>query len=352
MTNTPLPPRAEMWRAVIDRDRAYDGVFVLGVRTTGIFCRPACPARKPKPENVEYFARAADALFSGYRPCKCCRPLEAGDAPPADIAALIGRVEAEPERRWRQVDLRALGLHPDRVRRWFQRRHGMTFAAYARARRLGGALAAIREGTSVTRAAGEADFDSLSGFAAAVRQVAGVSPGRAGRRRTIFLKRLDSPLGPLLAGAVDEGLCLLEFAERRMLERQLQTIARRLDALLLPGEHRWLTMAEGELAEYFAGARTVFETPLELPGTEFQRLVWEELRRIPAGVTRSYAEQAAAIGRPTAVRAVARANGDNRVAILVPCHRVVGSDGRLTGYGGGLWRKLRLLELEGARLAL
>jgi AraC family transcriptional regulator of adaptative response/methylated-DNA-[protein]-cysteine methyltransferase len=342
-----LPPLDEMWRAFAGRDSSYDGIFLAAVRTTGIFCRPGCPARTPRREHVEFFAHARDALFTGYRPCLRCRPLEAAGAPPADIGALLQHVEADPGRRWRASDLRDLGLHSDRVRRWFQQHHGMSFHAYARARRLGGALAAIREGGTVTRSAFDAGYESLSGFSEALRKVAGTGPTAAAGRRIIHLRRLDSPLGPLLAGAVDEGLCLLEFAGRRMLEGQLATLARHLQAIFLPGPHPLLDQVEGELAAYFAGGGAGFATPLLLPGTAFQRLVWDKLRRIEPGTTISYGELAARIGRPSASRAVARANGDNRVAILVPCHRVIGADGRLTGYGGGLWRKQRLLELEG-----
>ncbi len=347
--NPQLPSRVEMLRAVNARDRSYDGIFFLGVRSTGIFCRPGCPARTPLPENCEFFAHTRDALFSGYRPCLRCRPLDVAGAPPVDIHDLLQRVDAEPERRWRAADLRALGLHPDRVRRWFQARHGITFTAYARARRLNRALQSIREGGRVTDTAWETGYESLSGFSEALHKVAGDAPKRAGARRVIHLRRLLSPLGPLLAGAVDEGLCLLEFAERRMLERQLGTLARRLDAVLLPGAHPLLDQVERELESYFVGTGAPFTTPLLLPGTPFQLKVWEELRRIPAGTAISYGELAARIGQPSASRSVARANGDNRVAILVPCHRVIGADGSLTGYGGGLWRKQRLLELEQGR---
>jgi len=337
-----------MLRAFQTRDAAYEGVFVAGVRSTGIFCRPGCPARAPRPENLEFFALARDALFAGYRPCRRCRPLDGAGAPPRDIADLLRRVDEEPARRWCAADLRGLGLHPDRVRRWFQDRHGMTFTAYARARRLGRAMAAIRTGGRVTDAALDHGYESLSGFSEALRRVAGEAPRKGARKAVIHLRQLDSPLGPLLVGAVDEGLCLLEFAERRALEHQLATLARRLGGVLLPGTNPHLDQVEGELADYFAGRGTTFATPLVLPGTPFQQRVWAELRRIPAGATISYGELAARIGQPTASRAVAKANGDNRVAIIVPCHRVIGADGRLTGYGGGLWRKQRLLELEGA----
>lgn len=346
MTADALPPQNVMMAAFLDRNADYDGIFFTGVRTTGIFCRPVCPARKPHPENVEFFATAQDALFSGYRPCRRCLPLRGPGEAPDWVAPLLAAVEAEPTRRWTAADLRARGLHPDRVRRWFQSRHGMTFSAYARARRLGAALRSIRDGTAVSSAAFEHGYDSLSGFNSAFREVVGSSPSQAARGPVVWLRHLETPLGPMVAAATDEALCLLEFADRRMLERQIRTLARKLSPVFAPGAADPLRRIARELEAYFSTGTADFRTPLLLLGSEFQRSVWESLRAIPAGATVSYAELAARLGRPRAVRAVARANGDNRLAIVVPCHRVIGSDGALTGYGGGLWRKRRLLELE------
>ena len=154
------------------------------------------------------------------------------------------------------------------------------------------------------------------------------------------------PLGPMVAGSVDDALCLLEFADRRMIEKQIVRLQKHLDCVFVPGAGAPFAELTSQLEGYFRGALTDFSVPLLAPGTEFQRLVWSRLRAIPSGTTRTYGGIAAEIGRPTAVRAVARANGDNRIAILIPCHRVIGSDGKLTGYGGGLWRKQRLLEIE------
>lgn len=170
--------------------------------------------------------------------------------------------------------------------------------------------------------------------------------------RAVRVTGLQSPLGPMIAGADDHGLALLEFVDRRAIETQLRSVCRRLHAVLVPGPHRWIESIERELDEYFAGRRTRFQTPLHLKGTPFQESVWRALLEIPYGQTRSYSEQARAIGHPAAVRAVARAHGDNRLAIVVPCHRVIGANGRLTGYAGGLWRKRRLLEIERGATAL
>lgn len=334
--------------AFYSRDASYDGVFFTGVRTTGIFCRPSCAARKPKPENVEFFQTARDAMFAGYRACQRCHPLEAPGETPAWLGGLIEAVDADPARRWTDEDLRAHGVHPDRVRRWFKAHHGMTFHAYARARRLGTALERIRDGDRVVSAALDHGYESLSGFNTAVRGLIGAPPTASGELATVILRRIMTPLGPMLAGAAGSKLCFLEFADRRMLERQLATLAKRLGCHFLPGNAPVLELLNEQLDAYFAGRLRRFGVPLHAPGTEFQRAVWDRLLEIPYGETRSYADIADVLGRPTATRAVARANGANRIAILIPCHRVIGKDGSLTGYAGSLWRKQRLLELEQA----
>jgi AraC family transcriptional regulator of adaptative response/methylated-DNA-[protein]-cysteine methyltransferase len=192
----------------------------------------------------------------------------------------------------------------------------------------------------------DSGYESLSGFRDAFQRVFGDAPGRTRDAQAVLVTRLLTPLGPMIAGATDDGVCLLEFAERRMLETQLRRLSRHLGTSFVPGSNRVLAQLDRELAAYFKGELREFTMSLVAPGSEFQRKVWGGLRAIPYGETRSYLEQARAIGRPDAVRAVARANGDNRIAVVIPCHRVVGSDGKLTGYGGGLWRKRALLDLE------
>ncbi len=272
--------------------------------------------------------------------------MEPTGSQPAWIGDLMRDFEAEPHRRWTDQALRDRGLSPERVRRWFQSNHGMTFHAYGRARRLGLALGQIKHGSGVSRAAFRTGYDSLSGFNDAFRRLLGDAPTALTDADVVTVTRITTPLGPMVAGSVDEALCLLEFADRRMIETQLTRLQKRLGCVFVPGTGALFDELAGELEGYFRGRLTEFSVPLLTPGTEFQRLVWSQLRAIPSGTTRTYGEIAAEIGRPTAVRAVARANGDNRIAILIPCHRVVGSDGKLTGYGGGLWRKRRLLELE------
>lgn len=347
-----LPSKGEMFAALVDRDPAYEGVFVVAVKSTGIFCRPTCPAKKPKRANVEFYSGAREALALGYRPCLRCRPLEPAGAAPAWLGTLLLRVQAEPERRFGDQALRDLGVDPARVRRWFLRHHGMTFQSYQRSRRLGAAMGRLKSGSNVTTAAFDSGYESLSAFGESFRKLFGAAPKDSKDQRVVTIARVLTPLGTMLAGATsDDELCLLEFGDRRSLEAQLRKLSALHDAVLVVGSTPALARAETQVGEYFAGARTRFELPLSMPGTPFQQRAWRELLGIPYGHTRTYGEQAKAMGSASAVRAVGRANGMNRIGIVVPCHRVVGDGGKLTGYGGGLWRKRALLELERRVLA-
>ncbi len=334
-----------MQRAYLARDAAFNGLFYLGVRTTGIFCRPTCPARKPQPKNVQYFATAKEAIAAGYRPCKRCRPMDLNEQP--DWAKrLMDQVDREPSTRITDGDLASRGVDPATVRRYFQRHYGMTFQAYTRARRLAGALHGIREGLPLDCAVFESGYESHSGFRDAFVRTFGNAPRESGRRDCIVLAWLASPLGPLVAGATAEGVCLLEFTDRRMLKTELATLQKLFNSAAVPGMNRHLQQLAAQIQAYFAGKLREFTVPLVFPGTAFQRRVWDELRLIPYGQTRSYEELAVAVGLPGGQRPVGRANGLNRISIVIPCHRVIRKDGQLGGYGGGLRRKQFLLEME------
>lgn len=330
----------------MERDTSYEGVFLLCVKTTGIYCRPSCSARKPRRENVEFVRDFVEAERLGYRACKRCRPLESLGELPAWADELLRDSREQPDRRLRDADLRSRGLDPVRVRRCFLEHFGITFHAWQRALRLGAAMKGMRGGASVSAAAFDAGYESESGFREAWTRLFGVAPTAARRDACLLATRTTTPLGVLLAIASDRGIVLCEFLDRRALESELEQIRKRLRLPIVPGDSPLLAQRERELAEYFAGARRCFDVPLDPLATPFQKRVWSALREIPYGETRSYGELAAAIGRPGGGRAVGRANGQNRIAILIPCHRVIGADGELRGYGGGLWRKQRLLELE------
>jgi len=356
------PSDDEMFRALVERDTSFDGVFVAAIRTTGIFCRPGCGARKPNRENVEFFASPREAMHAGYRPCQRCRPLDVGaPKPPEWVARLLAEVERRADRRVSAADLRAMGIAPERASRWFKANYAMTFQAYCRARRMGEAMRLIRDGATIGRAALRSGYGSESGFRDAFREVFGAAPsavasdaarptpsGAPSPMRELLACWIETPIGPMLAAASDAGVCLLEFVDRRALATQIATLRRRTRGVIRPGSNGHLESLASELERYFAGRAAHFSTRLEAPGTDFQATVWEALRAIPVGETRSYRDIAQRIGRPTATRAVARANGDNRLAILIPCHRVIGADGALTGYGGGVWRKEWLLSHERA----
>lgn len=343
---------ASYFTALEERDASYDGVFYAGVSSTGIFCRPSCPARKPKRAHVRFFATAREALAAGFRPCLRCKPMEAPEATPKWVRETIRAAETSEGLRLSDAQVRARGVDPTRLRRWFKQHHGMTFQAYLRMRRVGIALGAMKNGTQLTEAGLASGYESLSGFREAVKQTTGRSAGRSKAAAVLYQIRLETPLGPMLAMASEGGLVLLEFGDRRMLETHLKTVERRWGDVILPGENAHLKQTREELAEYFAGERQVFSLTYDLRGTDFQERVWRGLMRIPYGETRSYGEQAQALGEPRAIRAVARANGENRLAIVIPCHRVIGSDGKLVGYGGGLERKKWLLNHERTRTGL
>jgi AraC family transcriptional regulator of adaptative response/methylated-DNA-[protein]-cysteine methyltransferase len=343
-----LPSPEILYQALLDKDSRFEGIFVAAVKTTGIFCRPTCRAKKPQARNVEYFNSAQEALLHGYRPCKLCRPLDYQGQPPDWLEPLVKEIDANPGIKLKDYDLKQRGLDPNRVRRWFKTHLGMTFQAYLRGLRIAQAFGNIKHGDKVIEAAFASGYDSLSGFGQSFKKSTGFAPQGSTEGELIRFSRVLTPLGPMMAGATGKGICLLEFTDRRMLETQFKRLKKRLRAELLPGKSPYFEVLQRELQEYFEGTRKEFEVPLELVGTDFQKLVWRTLLEIPHGRTRSYKEQAQAVGRPEAVRAVAKANGDNPISIIVPCHRVIGSNGELTGYGGGLWRKQYLLNLEQA----
>ncbi|PCJ54491.1 MAG: XRE family transcriptional regulator [Planctomycetota bacterium] len=346
MISSTMPSPRVMHQAVCERDKSFEGVFWLGVTSTRIFCRPGCPARTPKPENLRFFPSVAESLAHGFRPCRRCRPLERCGETPDWLRPLLAEVEKDPARRWRDAELQAAGFHPVRVRRWFQSQHGMTFHGYLRARRLGAALGKIGEGEPLLNAGFDAGYESVSGFREAFEKMFRLSPGRARNQTALVVRPLTTPLGMMVAAATDTELCFLEFHDRRAFEAQVKTLARRAGATYSPGDNAILQQTELELEEYFAGTRLDFDVPMAMPGSDWERSVWEQLLAIPYGETCAYSDIAKTLKRPKASRAVGTANGRNRLTILVPCHRVIRADGSLSGYGGGLWRKQKLLDHE------
>ncbi|UUX51517.1 trifunctional transcriptional activator/DNA repair protein Ada/methylated-DNA--[protein]-cysteine S-methyltransferase [Nisaea acidiphila] len=335
-----------LYAALERRDPAFEGRAYVAVTSTGIFCRLTCPARNPKSENCRFFETVGECIEAGFRPCKRCRPLAKAAEGDPGVTKLMAAFEAEPERRWTEADIVALGLDPSTVRRGFKRQFGMTFLEMARLSRLRDGFVTLSGGGRVIDAQLDAGFDSPSGFRAAFARLLGQSPRSFTGGELLKADWIDSPIGALVAVSDRTHLHLLEFVDRKALPRELKKLREAAPGGIGIGRLPPTEQIAAELAGFFAGEGARFETPLAYHGSPFTREVWLELQRIPAGETRSYGDLAKAIGRPSATRAVARANGANQIAIAIPCHRVIGADGSLTGYGGGLWRKRKLIDLE------
>ena len=331
------------WEAFTNRDRAQDGRFVGAVKTTGIYCKPSCPARHPKREHVVFFADGAAARMAGFRACLRCRPDEVG-RDRAAVAKAVQLIEAAEEPPLLADLAAAVGYAPHHFQRLFTRDLGVSPAAYARALRAKRAATHLQEDKSVTDALYDAGYAAPSRFYADAGERLGMTPSAwrdGGRGATIRFVTADSPLGPLLIAATTKGICRLTFGEdERALHRKFPNAdIRPDDGTIAP----WVAAALAQITR-----PSDHQLPLDVRGTAFQEKVWGELRKIPLGETRSYADIAAAVGSPGAVRAVGTANGSNPVSVLVPCHRVIRSDGTLGGYGGGLPNKVKLLEVEKA----
>jgi AraC family transcriptional regulator of adaptative response/methylated-DNA-[protein]-cysteine methyltransferase len=332
------------WAAFMRRDRAWDGRVIGAVKSTGIYCKPSCPARRPKRENVEFFASGAEAKAAGYRPCLRCKPDEVGRDARA-VARAVEIIEAAEEQPQLAQLAEAVGYAPHHFQRLFTRAVGVSPAAYARATRIKRAERHLEENERVTDAIYDAGYQSPSGFYTDAKERLGMTPSAwrdGGRGETIRWTTFDSPLGEMLIAATSKGICRLTFDDSEAsLRRQFP------NATIMKDDGGMRELVEGALTAIERPAAAP-ELPIDVAGTAFQEKVWRELRKIPLGETRSYAEIAAAIGAPKAVRAVGTANGDNHVCVLIPCHRVIRSDGSLGGYGGGLDRKKKLLAAEGS----
>ncbi len=327
------------------RDTSYVAPVFVGVSSTGVFCRVGCPARTPKPENCHFYENAEAALKDGYRACKRCHPMKKPGEATSLVKRLITLVENDPERRWGEKDLQAEGIDPSTARRQFKARFNMTFSDYARRRRMALATTALSKGEKVIEAQLTAGYNSPSGFRTAFAKTFGQAPNDGGFA-PLLIEWLDTPLGPMVAICDEAYLYLLEFTNRKNLERQFERLSKRRDRAIIPGRTVITDQIEQELEDYFAGRLARFETPLALTGTLFQQSVWRALCDIPFGQTWSYSDLADYIGNDKAVRAVASSNANNGLALIVPCHRVIAKGGGLGGYAGGVDKKDWLLAHE------
>jgi len=336
----------DKYDAIGTQSGEYEGAFITAVKTTGIFCPPSWRASKPTVEEVEFYESTQQALQNGFRPCKLCKPMQTMEDTPENIKDIIKQLHTNPYLRIKDHDLKEIGIEPSFMRRWFKKHHNMTFQSYQRMLRINAAYSSIKKGESITNTAFDNGFESLSGFNDSYKSIFGDSATHSQDKSIINIIRITSPLGPMFACASSIGLCLLDFTDRKILEKEFKDLCQRLNAVILPGTNPHLALVKKQLEEYFSGSRKSFSVPLHYPSTEFRESVWTELLNIPYGQTRSYKQQAEAMGKPQSVRAVAAANGQNRISIIIPCHRVIGSNGSLTGYAGGLHRKKWLLEFE------
>lgn len=334
----------DRWQAMLAKDRRFDGAFVTGVHSTGIYCRPSCPARAPHRKNVRFYRTPDEAATAGLRPCKRCSP-NTQSAEEACVLAAIAAIRAQGAMTLDQLsDL--TGYTPTHFQRLFKRTVGLSPTAFARALRERAVHEALTSGQRVTDALALAGYSGPEQFYAETKGRLGMRASdwsRGGAGRVIHWTVLATSLGDMLVAATDKGVCCLAFGEG---EAELRARFPRAELIPAGADFRDLFAQVVEAVEQPGPGSAAI--PLDIHGTAFQQRVWEELRRIPHGETRSYGELAAALGNPKASRAVGGANGANNIAVLIPCHRVIAADGTLGGYAYGLEIKAELLRREGA----
>jgi AraC family transcriptional regulator of adaptative response/methylated-DNA-[protein]-cysteine methyltransferase len=341
---------ANFWEAVLQHDARMDGFFYYAVLSTGVYCRPSCQSRRPRRENVLFFRERQDAEHAGFRPCLRCRPADPAAANPQ--AELVRRACRHIESHLdTPLTLDALGhelsLSPFHLQRTFKSLVGVTPRAYADACRLEALKRGLRRGDSVTRAMVDAGYSSTSRLYERTASQLGMGPSqyrKGGAGAAIRYSIVESPFGKLLVAATERGVCAIRFGDSR--HELEQTLREEFPNARIERQDEQMAAWTGQVVEHLSGRRERIDLPLDIRATAFQRLVWEHLRSIPRGTTESYSAVAAAIGRPTAVRAVANACAANPVALAIPCHRVVREDGTEGGYRWGMDRKRRILEAE------
>ncbi len=336
--------KQELYQEFIAKNKAYDGFYYACVKTTNIFCKFTCPARKPLFENVEFVKTIYEAKKLGFRECQRCRPNEEGNYSSL-TNNLIKLLDEQPQIKWTADKLKEFGIDNNNARRAFQKDFGKTFLEFAREYRLGTVIAKIQCGEKIIDAQLDAGFSSPSGFHEAIKRHIGIIPSSIENDNILCAKWVQTPIGAMLCIVNDDGLHLLEFFDRKGLPTELEKLRKKTGFICFK-DHDYFKQIENQLREYFNGERKNFSIKCAQFGTKFEKEVWLELQNIPYGEVKSYSLQAIAINNPKAVRAVARANGSNKIAIIIPCHRVIGSDGSMTGYGGKIWRKEWLLKHE------
>ena len=338
--SSPIPE--DYWQAFLRADADYDGLFLIGVSSTGIFCRPSCKAKKPLQKNCHLFEHIEAASAAGFRACKRCRPEALAGSHPRWVQLVIDALSAHPEHRLKDQNITELNVSPVRLRRYFKQKYQCTFQQWQRQQRV--SLTRLEQTKGRSLAVAVRGYQSEGGYRAALHQL--IQQQKNTTLEPLYLQTLVTPLGDMFAGVVQNELVLLEFVVKQRHLRQLKIARKLFNTTIIERAHALHERVQKQLNEYFAGKRHEFDVAMNTPGTEFQQRVWQQLRKIPAGQTLSYQALAENVGVPGASRAVGTANGANRIAILVPCHRVINKSGNLGGYGGGLARKSALLKLE------
>jgi AraC family transcriptional regulator of adaptative response/methylated-DNA-[protein]-cysteine methyltransferase len=342
-------PEAAWWDAIATRDTSFDGLFYVAVTSTGVYCRPSCPARRPRAENIRFFSDCESAEAAGFRPCRRCEPrlTTTGEGPEIVRQACALLEDAEGEETSVEAVSRQAGVRPQTLRRLFKRTLGLTPKQYAEAKRVERLRAGLKSGGSVTEALYDAGYSSSSRLYEAASERLGMTPGeyrKGAPGRVIRYRTADSPLGRLLVAATQRGVCFVRLGES---DAELGAALRaEFPEASLEADRETLLEWTDAIVEHLAGVRLRLDLPLDIQATAFQWRVWRALQAIGYGETRSYSEVARAIGARQAARAVARACATNPVPLVIPCHRVVRAGGGLGGYGMGVWRKRRLLEKE------
>jgi AraC family transcriptional regulator, regulatory protein of adaptative response / methylated-DNA-[protein]-cysteine methyltransferase len=337
--------KTQLYHALITRDLSFENRIFVCVKSTNIYCRLSCSARKPLEQNVDFVESIEAAKALNYRACLRCNPDETQKSLLPITQIYIKAAKENPNKIWTKDEIKNLGFDSARVRRAFQRDFGQTFIKYTRQFRLGAALENIKAGEAIINAQIDSGYNSNSGFVEAIKNQIGFNPTSIKNKKTLYASWIETPIGAMLGIVDNEGVQLLEFAERKGLVRELEIIQKKI-GLIIFAPHPNLLFLQKQITDYFSGAIQKFNIPIVQHGTSFQKQVWAQLENIEYGSTRSYAQQALILNRPSAIRAIATANGANKVAIIIPCHRVIGSDGSMTGYAGKIWRKEWLLAHE------
>ena len=339
----------EKWEALVTRDRNYDGSFVFAVRSTGIYCNPSCPAKRPGKIQVLFFPSPKEAQLSGFRPCRRCRPNEIAKSPQlAMIDQARTYIQSNLSKKLTLSILSAqVGISPYHFQRTFKRIVGVSPRQYIEALRLAKMKQSLLNGETVTKAIYRAGFSSRSRFYENDSHKLGMSPGvlrRGGLGMRISYTIVSSPLGRLLVGGTKFGICAVFIGDSD--EKVKRALSEEYPSADVQRDDGALSESVSQITKYLAGKESNLNMPLDVQATAFQSRVWGEIKSIPYGATRSYSNIASTLGQPQAARAVARACASNPVALIIPCHRVIGEDGKLHGYRWGNERKQQLLRLE------